>query len=280
MSALTKDREKRVCIFCGGLPLSKEHVYAAWMGKYLYAGNTLSVHTTQVLELSEDGRNFHRIKLGHKKRGGDNRSRKLKVVCASCNNGWMSDIQRKCKDILTPLICGNWMHLPVHSQNAIAQWACMFTMVYEREDPESAVIQQDERDLFYKNKQVPAGWVVLIGRSDPLYGTKIATRHRKWKIGNQLAAVQHPGAQITVANPNQLCIVTVSTDPKYGIDVSLDILDIIGRFYGLIRVWPPVEQNLFCDPKPPTTIDEAKAMSLIDEAWQALEENCSAAGSS
>lgn len=146
-------------------------------------------------------------------------------------------------------------------------------MIYEREDLETASVQQAERDLFYQTQEIPAGWVVLIGRGDPLYGTKLATRHRRWKIVSRLPDQEHPGAQITVANPSELCVVTVSADPKYGVILSLKVLDILGECYGLIRVWPPVERNVFCEPKPSTTIDEAKAMSLIDEAWQALEDN-------
>ena len=67
-------------------------------------------------------------------RSGEPQSGRLRVVCASCNNGWMSDLQQEAKPHLLPLIKGETYLLHRNDQKTLAAWIAMFAMVAEHVD--------------------------------------------------------------------------------------------------------------------------------------------------
>lgn len=67
-------------------------------------------------------------------RSGEPQSGRLRVVCASCNNGWMSDLQQEAKPHLLPLIKGETYLLHRNAQKTLAAWIAMFAMVAEHVD--------------------------------------------------------------------------------------------------------------------------------------------------
>ncbi|MDB5181168.1 MAG: hypothetical protein JWO54_931 [Candidatus Saccharibacteria bacterium] len=81
----------RVCIFCHreGQPLTREHVYPDWLSK-LFDPKILGTNVVS-------GANVNRVWQGAVFQ------QKVKLVCAECNNGWMSDIEGSVKDLLTSL---------------------------------------------------------------------------------------------------------------------------------------------------------------------------------
>jgi hypothetical protein len=87
-----------ICIFCGGLPLTREHIWADWFRAHL--PRTLPFYHSGRIVLNEDNTRTR----NSKKMSGDPRSKKLRIVCNKCNNGWMSDLQNATKPILTPLL--------------------------------------------------------------------------------------------------------------------------------------------------------------------------------
>ncbi|ATY17186.1 hypothetical protein CU254_42195 (plasmid) [Amycolatopsis sp. AA4] len=53
----------------------------------------------------------------------------VRMVCATCNNGWLSELERKAKPVLTPLIRGEPRRLSVDDQALIAAWTCKTALV-------------------------------------------------------------------------------------------------------------------------------------------------------
>jgi hypothetical protein len=84
----------RRCIFCGGSPISRDHIWAQWMRP--------EVEQAQVLEKTYAETRASPKQRRHVKTTGDARSRKLKIVCIPCNSGWMSRLQELTKPILSP----------------------------------------------------------------------------------------------------------------------------------------------------------------------------------
>jgi hypothetical protein len=148
-------RPQRYCIFCGGAGLTKEHIWADWLKKYIpkdmpsYSESHAIVHRTRIDE-------------NKKVRSGDPRSRRLKVVCAKCNNGWMSRLQERAKPILLPLILGKPTVLSEEGQRISATWATMAIMVAEFFDPKKVAISQDERFLLRVREIPPMNWKIWI----------------------------------------------------------------------------------------------------------------------
>ena len=55
-----------------------------------------------------------------------------KVVCATCNNGWMSDLEAICGPLLTdPMLSGSKLTVGVAQQRAIALWVIKTAVVLE-----------------------------------------------------------------------------------------------------------------------------------------------------
>jgi hypothetical protein len=146
------------CIFCGGRPLTKEHFWGKWSREI-----TLNPfpHTRHVLQRYDDGQ--LRRTRGHGDRPGSVRSQSLKVVCRECNEGWMSAIQQDAKPILTKLNYGQWPKLDEIEQRRLSEWLVLFLMTSEFRDLTTAVINQDERNQFYRDRSLGQNWIIGIG---------------------------------------------------------------------------------------------------------------------
>src|ERR1039457_52556 len=94
----------RKCIFCGRsgdtVEITREHVWADWLKEYIPKNDVR--HTALHGIIERDGSLQHTIRTW----GGDAQSRRLRIVCRCCNNGWMGKLQEHAKDILIPLISG------------------------------------------------------------------------------------------------------------------------------------------------------------------------------
>ena len=74
------------------------------------------------------------------------------IPCSTCNNGWMSDLERATKPILVPLINGEASSLTAGDQVTIALWLAKTAMVYdldsEKRAPRPRYFQDDELRAF------------------------------------------------------------------------------------------------------------------------------------
>lgn len=131
-------RPQRFCIFCGGAGLTREHVWADWLKKYVpkdmpeHTALFAIVHPTH----SEPSR---------RKRSGDLQSRRLRVVCKSCNTGWMCRLQERAKPYLLPLIQGEVTAFDLDAQTILSAWVAMFVMVAEHFNPYTVTTSQEQR---------------------------------------------------------------------------------------------------------------------------------------
>jgi hypothetical protein len=152
-------RPQRFCIFCRKPGLTYEHVWPDWLKKYVpkdmteYSSLSVIVHQTH----SEPRR---------KKRSGDPRSRRLRVVCKPCNTGWMGKLQERAKSYLLPLIHGDAASLDTTAQTAVSAWITMFVMVAEYFDPSKVATSQEQRSYFLENGTPPSNWKIWIGDYD------------------------------------------------------------------------------------------------------------------
>lgn len=85
------------CVFCGGGPLTLEHVFPRWLAPVI---ETLG-HPRSAVRLSEHGEHLHNIW------DTDTIDFRVRRVCAGCNGGWMSELEAAAMPILTPLVQSN-----------------------------------------------------------------------------------------------------------------------------------------------------------------------------
>ena len=150
----------RLCIFCGKGNLSGEHVWPAWMGRHLDTkspgGDSLEMRFTSANPRAP------RVVVHSRARQSGPTTKKVRVVCRDCNNGWMSRLEADVQPIILPLMRGDATVLSRDAQSVIARWVALKVMVVEQEDPTAAVTTQDERRDFWWDFTMPSNLYISL----------------------------------------------------------------------------------------------------------------------
>ena len=119
-------KDKR-CIFCRSSDrLTDEHIWGDWTKTYVERAS--KKHAFQDIRIPKPG--VHKL-AENRLRAGDPLISKVRIVCAKCNSGWMSQIQERAKPFLVHLFKGQFHALNRRAQTAIAAWVAMATMTGE-----------------------------------------------------------------------------------------------------------------------------------------------------
>src|SRR4051812_46683479 len=130
----------RVCIFCGGGPLTLEHVWPAWLIALFPAlPSTITFR-------------------GRERQATTSDELTVRAVCEKCNGGWMSDLEQQAKPLLMELLEERpYSFMPPGMQDVISAWAVKTVMVFEHVlGPDAGVYYtQEERVAFRIPPHVP-----------------------------------------------------------------------------------------------------------------------------
>ena len=273
MTAVTGKRQpgpRRLCIFCGGTPISKEHIYADWMRDYLIPFESTSHRVTFSSRNAASGKmQLIRDENGPNALKGDHRARGMRVVCQGCNNGWMSQIQSCAKPTLLPLLQGKRYVPNREQQRRIAAWAVMFTMVYEFADKPTMTVDTAQREHFRRHMRPPKNWMVWVASFSGFAHSGTAF-HRGLGIikpeHSEDAVPNECNAQLTIGAAGAFCFLTFYTSQDFILDKGGSRLRLMCAKLGLRRVWPPVGGNQRGD----AVIDDDAFIRLMDLATHAL----------
>lgn len=157
------------CIFCRRTgDLSKEHLWSSWMAD-LFPNEAVPTHH-EVLSIST-----HKVvPIGPPKvvtRQGGTITKKLRVVCETCNSGWMSALEDHVRPILTPLILGHEFVLNRDQQRILTEWVSLKMMIAEHNVPDDVVVRQEDRDRFFSDRTIPPYFHIWV----------ISSRSEKWR---------------------------------------------------------------------------------------------------
>jgi hypothetical protein len=128
----------RTCIFCGATADSREHIFADWINE-LIAATEFYALTVDI----EDGQIARSRSYPTKHAAGQ----RAKIVCKTCNHGWMSKLESEAKLVLSPLILGQASTLDMVQQLVAATWAVKTAMVGETIQYSRNAFSQEDRDL-------------------------------------------------------------------------------------------------------------------------------------
>ena len=107
----------RQCAFCGSSSgLTREHVLPDWLTA-IGLDPEPSIHQSGPLN-----------RLPHQW-SAKPFTTTVRMVCAKCNNGWLSELEGAAKPIIAPLIRGEARCLPYEDQALIAAWTCKTALV-------------------------------------------------------------------------------------------------------------------------------------------------------
>ncbi len=147
------------CIYCGRRGVSKEHVIPAWLGKYVSQNEP-----TNSLGYKLYGFGSRVIDEDHLERPGDGHTVKVRRVCESCNNGWMSQLQERAKPLILDMLSGAPLALHKRFQTNLAAWSAMTFMAGDFRRAVSAAISQEDRNYLMKVGRAPKNWRIWVGR--------------------------------------------------------------------------------------------------------------------
>jgi hypothetical protein len=145
------------CIFCKARGLTYEHVWPDWLRRYV--PRSLPRHSSQVQEVYKD----HQTSAV-KTWSGDPHSRRLRVVCKRCNEGWMKEFQDAVKPFLVPMLDAKPALLTPYQQKLLAAWAAMCVMTGEYYSPDLACVPFEDREYLRLYREAPKDWKIWIGR--------------------------------------------------------------------------------------------------------------------
>lgn len=112
----------RTCVFCGGTPVTREHVWPRW-ARTLWAREGPLPHFQQVAQDDRDD-----VERAWRREAC---STTVSAVCQRCNNGWMSALEQQAKAMLEPMLHGRGRVLHAGGQRTLAAWALKTAMMIE-----------------------------------------------------------------------------------------------------------------------------------------------------
>ena len=174
------------CAFCAKPNLTHEHLWADWLlkgGHVPKAGQSRHSTSHTGRYAAPEAPEFH-LYRGKLDRPGNTFTQTLRIVCKTCNSGWMSAMQDAAKETIISLMQGDRPVLDRQRQKTLAAWVAMHTMVKEFGDPRTQVTPYSQREYLRLAHEAPPGWAIWIGGSTSIkwHG---ATNHFDW--GEQVA---------------------------------------------------------------------------------------------
>ncbi|MEU8811101.1 hypothetical protein ACN6LI_001165 [Streptomyces violaceoruber] len=148
----------RSCVFCGGAPVTNEHVYPRWLAE----GFPEKMRTGRaILGSYSDKSSFRR-------HSGRILTAQVKAVCEPCNSGWMSALEGRVKPYLLPMVKGQIVELPPGAQEVLATWTLKTALMCQ------VMLPQDQPNLpaelftdLYRDRQPAEEMKVLCGYMMP-----------------------------------------------------------------------------------------------------------------
>lgn len=152
-------KRPKVCIFCGTRGgISKEHFWPQWLAAHLTPANP-NLHVSE-LHLSE-GKQPPRLERRSERPGGVH-TKKIRAVCATCNNGWMSTLESKVKPVILGLLDRSGTVLSSESTANLALWVAVKSIVGEYAIEGTALTTAADRSAMFAARAIPAYFRIFV----------------------------------------------------------------------------------------------------------------------
>lgn len=149
----------RLCIFCGNEgQLSKEHIWPEWMRGYLPL-----IGDGKYKTWSETFKWKDLLNTKSNTRPGHLTTKKVRVVCKSCNNGWMSTLESEAKHVIVRILQRQAFRIVATDQLILSQWITLKTIVGEHVEPDLYVTPKEDRRKFFESRIIPDFFAIYIG---------------------------------------------------------------------------------------------------------------------
>lgn len=222
------------CIYCGDPgKLTREHIFGKRIAAQVPNKAKRSLHITSHKAYDPTSKTMtHLMGKGRLHREGDLYTQQLKLVCKTCNETWMGDIQKAAIPHVSKLINGPWPQLTNEIATIIATWATMATISYQFADMKTNASSNEERKYFHEHQLPPSNWIVCAARFNKSMG-RIWHRGAQASLPEQIGLSNNPNMQTTTFCIGGALLHTLSAPPG--------ILPNPGEYaarLGMILLWP------------------------------------------
>ena len=144
----------RTCVFCGGSPVTKEHVWPDWLRR-----------RTAVSEAVAHRQVFEHHGQTVEERDWNDQPFKLTVraVCRNCNNGWMHQLEQDVEPLLGPMLEGRGKVLHQGGQRRLTTWALKTALMFDQASASEAQAFSGQcyEELLEGRDPPPGTWIFL-----------------------------------------------------------------------------------------------------------------------
>ena len=110
--------------------MSSEHVLPDWL-RQIFPRSPADLHTQGATKWVPTNLGWLRPVTLRQKKHGHASTRRVRVVCAKCNSGWLSILEQRTKPLLERLIRGDLVILGSRQKSLIATWTAKTAMTAE-----------------------------------------------------------------------------------------------------------------------------------------------------
>jgi hypothetical protein len=180
----------------------------------------------------------------------------VKRVCATCNNGWMNDLETAARPLLEPMIVGRGRALHRDGQRTIATWAMKTMLMFEFAYPEQLIPRELYEHLYAHREPPPRtrAWLAPYG------GERFSTYYKRHALGLTFG----PGSTYGIDHPNMYGATLQVGDLAVQIYVPTFEEDVVlshAKWLPLYPLWPSPGSITFM-PRP--ALDDAGLELFVD----------------
>lgn len=249
-------KQPRWCAFCAGGNLSKEHIWPSWAAEHLPDAPVRS----EMVRLQRGPRTT----TDNLSRPGSLKHKKLRVVCETCNNGWMSVLENDTKRIVLPMMTGQSLFLDASAQKLLARWIALKVIIIEQARPEDAVITAPERVAFMEHQTMPEGLSIELAYcGKPPWDTAMAHHSAILfpKLPPDVASVprDRKNIQTTTFGIGKLVAHCIARSSD-----AINLFEMVTFSKPLLTLWPLTGAALIWPPKPFEVVEVDRVASRLD----------------
>lgn len=238
----------RPCIFCARAANSKEHIWPLWLHELLGPQAPGVRHNREMHTYSP--KEGSRV-TGPVGRQGDIRTIRIRAVCRTCNNGWMSGLEEEVRPILTPLIKGESCTLTGAQLKTLAQWLTLKALVVEHANAETSMTPREDRTAFFEHGVIPPYFNLYAAHN--VGQSRLFFRRHSHTIA---ANPEGPVPPLDGTHRNIQSVTIVAGEAVFQIVATrLEAFQVEQRawcigFHDRCRIWPQPPDDLKCPPRP------------------------------
>jgi hypothetical protein len=139
---------RKVCIFCGRTPVTKEHLWPEWVHPLLPPNKT---HFRKLWDVNKNSGSA--VLARDYDRQGSPATIRIERVCGTCNSGWMGDYEEAVRPLLEPMVGGESVILDEQQQRLLAEYFTYKMLVADWEA--NPIVNDSARRSFYENRVIP-----------------------------------------------------------------------------------------------------------------------------